>query len=138
MTKRVDEEVKERETADGELLSVSKNMVDGCVSVQQRTSGLLEMVQKDLGQLRSDLDEALSDVNDPKNKEALACFPILFLHVGQLQWVLEELSKNLPRGGLEIEWHNDFKEKWPIPSPFIDANTAPVTPKGKGKGKRQM
>jgi chromosome segregation ATPase len=137
LSKQVDEEVNERKKAEQQMLSTSNEKLKELENAQATAFYQSEKVQKALEQLRSDLDKALSDINDPKNKEALACLPILFLHVGQLQWVLEDLNQNLPKGGLEIEWHNDFKDKWPIPSPFPDANGAPVTPKGKGKGKKR-
>jgi len=136
LSKRMDGQVKERETAERELLSTSNEKIKELENTQKTASGQSEKVQEAIDKLRSDFHNALTYVNDPKNKEAIALLPELFLHVGQLQWVLEDLNQNLPKGRLEIDWHNDFKDKWPIPSPFPDANGAPATHKGKGKGKK--
>ncbi|KAF3034883.1 hypothetical protein E8E12_003366 [Didymella heteroderae] len=132
-SKKVNEEVSEREKAEREMLSNSDEKFKELEMRQKTSSDHLEKLQKVLDQLQSDLDKALDDFNDPKNKEAIAWLPTLFLHVGQLQWVLEILNQNLPKGGLDIEWTSDWRKKFHVPSPLPKIDEAA----SRGKGKRQ-
>lgn len=136
LNKRMDGQIKERETAERELLSTSNERLQELENAQKTASDQFEMAQKAIDQLRSDLNKALRAVDDSENKELLGWLPLLFLHIGQLQWVLEDLNQNLPKGGLKIGWHKDWKEEFNPPSPFPDAGGAPATPKGKDKGKK--
>ena len=84
------------------------------------TSDQVEGLQTALTKIRQDLDKMLKEFNDPVNKELFDYLPTLLLHTGQLQWVLEDLNQNLPKGGLEFEWSYDMKDKLDIPSPYPD------------------
>lgn len=140
LSERVDKEVDEREKAERELLSTNSKKLKELENAQKTSSDQSEKVQKAIVELRSDLVEALGDFKDgpePKPKEFLDWLPILFLHVGQLQWVIEDLNQNLPKGGLKIDWHRDWKAEMEPPPPFPGTDAAPATPKGKGKGKKQ-
>ncbi|KAF3053661.1 hypothetical protein E8E11_010568 [Didymella keratinophila] len=137
LSKRMDGQVKEREAAERNLLSTSNEKVKELENAQKTASDQSEKIQKAIDQLRLDLDKALSAANSPDDKQLLGWLPLLFLHVGQLQWVLEDLNQNSPRGGLKIKWHVDWKEEFQPHSPFPDAGEAPATPKSKGKGKKQ-
>ncbi|KAF1926859.1 uncharacterized protein M421DRAFT_6762 [Didymella exigua CBS 183.55] len=134
LIKTTEKGVDEREKAEQEILSTSIEMFKELEKGQMKTqSDQMVQLQKALGQLRSDLDKALNDFNDPRNKELLGWLPSLFLHVGQLQWVVEDLNQNLPKGGFKVEWNFDWKDKFPVPSPFPDSGDTA----GKGKGKKQ-
>ncbi|KAJ4378838.1 hypothetical protein N0V86_005711 [Didymella sp. IMI 355093] len=130
VTQKVEKEVRERQEAAQEMLSTSNK------TFKELDKGQTQL-QKALDQLRSDLDKALNDFNDfnvPGLRDALGYLSTLFLHVGQLQWVLEDLNQNLPKGGLEIDWNFDWKEQFPPRSPFPGADGATS---GKGKAKKQ-
>lgn len=133
LSKKLEKEIKERGEAEQDILSISNEKLREFQNGQIKTaSDQVERLQKAFDQTRADFEKALNDFNDPKNKELFEWLPKLFLHVGQLQWVLEDLNQNLPKGGLEIEWTSDWKDKFSVPSPFPDSGGAA----GKSKGKR--
>jgi DNA repair exonuclease SbcCD ATPase subunit len=130
VAQKVEKEVRERQEAAQEILSTSNK------TFKEFDKGQTQL-QKALDQLRSDLDKALNDFNDfndPGLRDALGYLSTLFVHVGQLQWVLEDLNQNLPKGGLEIDWNFDWKEQFPPRSPFPGADGATGD---KGKAKKQ-
>jgi chromosome segregation ATPase len=102
------------QTGDALKLETRKNL---------QNFGQVESLQQDVARLRQNTNEVLEDFKDPATKHCIDQLPILFVHTGQLQFVVENLAANMPRGPLRHRWHYDFKEMFKMPSPFLSEAT---------------
>jgi ElaB/YqjD/DUF883 family membrane-anchored ribosome-binding protein len=102
------------QTGDALKLETRKNL---------QNFGRVESLQQDVARLRQNTNEVLEDFKDPATKHCIDQLPILFVHTGQLQFVVENLAANMPRGPLRHRWHYDFKEMFKMPSPFLSEAT---------------
>lgn len=86
--------------------------------VEELEKGKIKTAFSQLEGIQANL-EALSHLDAPIVKDCFNHLPILFTHVGQIQWLVEDLSQNLPKGNLEFKWSYDLVEKYDIQTPFL-------------------
>ncbi|KAF2633248.1 hypothetical protein BU25DRAFT_486398 [Macroventuria anomochaeta] len=134
LTTKVHKEREERVEAEQDIVLASndrfKELETGKIKT---TSDQVESLQAALGKICTEFEKLVKEFNDPVNKELLNHLPTLFLQTGQLQWVIEDLNQNLPKGALEFEWSCDFKNKFNIPAPYSEESGEAA---GKGKSKQ--
>ncbi|KAJ4990662.1 hypothetical protein SVAN01_03893 [Stagonosporopsis vannaccii] len=101
------EEHNQREIAEGSI----KTMFEG--KLEELENGKINAILKQLTVVKDYFDH----------------LPVLFTHVGQMQWLLEHMNQNLPKGGLmKWEWSHNFKKQYAVLSPFPEDNVKMALP----------